>query len=82
MNNLRAKILLDIHDERSRQDSLHPGKLSLPERFVTICEELGEVAEALQDKDMEGIYRELIDTAASCVRMAEQVLKGDEDGTL
>lgn len=47
-------------------------------RFITIMEEAGEVAEAMQDNNMEAIYRELIDTAASCVRMAEQILdEGD-----
>ena len=44
-------------------------------RFITIMEEAGEVAEALQDNDMESVYRELIDTAASCVRMAEEVIE-------
>ncbi|MEW8985943.1 MAG: MazG nucleotide pyrophosphohydrolase domain-containing protein [Bacillus sp. (in: firmicutes)] len=73
MNN-RTKILNDIHQERNRQDKLHPEKLPLPMRFITIMEEAGEVAEAMQDNDKDSIYRELIDTAASCVRMAEQIL--------
>ncbi|GGB41543.1 hypothetical protein GCM10011409_18820 [Lentibacillus populi] len=72
---LRTKIINDIHQERARQDHLHPEKLPLSMRFVTIMEELGEVAEALQNKDMESTYRELIDAAASCLRMAEEVLK-------
>ena len=75
--NDRLQILIDIFIERERQNKFHPEKLSLPMRFVTISEELGEVAEALQDKDMKSVYRELIETAASCVRMAEEVLKGD-----
>lgn len=77
MNQYRAKILIDINKERTRQDQLHPHKLPLSMRFVTIMEELGEVAQALQDRDMESVYRELIDSAALCVRMAEEVLRGD-----
>lgn len=70
----RIRILNHIYKERDRQDKLHPEPLDLPMRFVTISEEIGEIAQALQDNDMESIYRELIDTAASCVRMAEEVL--------
>lgn len=72
---MRRKILSDISKERDRQDHLHPQYLNLNARFVTIMEEAGEVAEALQDDDMESVYRELIETAACCVRMAEEVLK-------
>ena len=69
--NIRTKIINDINDERGRQDHLHPENLNLPMRFVTIMEELGEVAEAMQVNDDEATYRELIDAAACCVRMAE-----------
>lgn len=75
MKNTRAKILNDIDAERERQNSLHPEKLPLPMRFITIMEEAGEVAQAMQEDDFDGVYRELIETAASCVRMAEQVLQ-------
>jgi len=71
----RTKIINDINRERSRQDHLHPGKLPPAMRFITIMEESGEVAEALQDNNMKAVYRELIDVAASCVRMAEEVLE-------
>lgn len=74
----RTKIINDINQERGRQDHLHPQQLTLAMRFVTIMEEAGEVAQALQDKDMKNVYRELIDTAASCVRMAEDVLNVDK----
>lgn len=70
----RTKIINDINKERSRQDFLHPKKLPLAMRFVTIMEESGEVAEALQDKNMEAVYRELIEMASCAVRMAEEVL--------
>jgi NTP pyrophosphatase (non-canonical NTP hydrolase) len=71
---IREKVLNDINKERDRQDKLHLEKLDLKMRFITIFEELGEVAEAMQDNDMESVYCELIDSAASCVRMAEEVL--------
>ena len=68
-------IFKDILQERLRQNDLHPEKLPLSMRYVTIMEEAGEVAEALQEKDLESMYRELIDMAACCVRMAEDVLR-------
>lgn len=74
MKEQRMKIINDINLERERQDRLHPERLGLSMRFVTIMEELGEVAEALQENDMESVYCELIDAAASCVRMAEELL--------
>jgi NTP pyrophosphatase (non-canonical NTP hydrolase) len=73
--NIRTKIINDINRERSRQDYLHPEKLPSAMRTVTIMEELGEVAKALQDDNARAVYRELIDVAASCVRMAEEVLE-------
>lgn len=79
MNEVRTRIINDIHIERNRQNQLHPQKLNLAMRFITIMEEMGEVAQALQDKDMESVYRELIDAAASCIRMAEEVLEGESN---
>ncbi|MCJ8008103.1 hypothetical protein ACFFF5_17880 [Lederbergia wuyishanensis] len=70
----RTKILTDINKECERQNIKHPNELNLQMRFITIMEEAGEVAEALQENDMDSVYRELIETAACCVRMAEQVL--------
>ncbi|WP_026581035.1 hypothetical protein [Bacillus sp. J33] len=75
MKEVRERILNDIDSERERQDLIHPQKLPLPMRFITIMEEAGEVAQAMQEDDFDGVYRELIETAASCVRMAEQVLQ-------
>lgn len=70
----QTKIFNDIQAERTRQDRLHPHELNLSMRFITIMEEAGEVAEAMQENDMQAVYRELIDTAACCVRMAEDVI--------
>lgn len=74
MKTMRTKILSDINLERDRQDALHPQDLTLAMRFVTIMEEAGEVAEALQEKDYEQAYKELIETASCCVRMAEDLI--------
>lgn len=71
---MRDKIFNDINAERDRQDKLHPQKLTLQMRFITIMEEAGEVAEAMQDKDYGQVYKELIETASCCIRMAEEVL--------
>lgn len=78
----KEKILLDIAIERHRQNDLHPQELSLAMRFVTIMEEAGEVAEALQEENYKQVYKELIETASCAARMAEDVLnkfdiKGD-----
>lgn len=73
----RTKIINDIHQERSRQDHLHPENLTLIERYVTLGEEMGEVAEALQYTDKDHLYQELIQVAAVAVRMAEQVIEDD-----
>lgn len=75
MNKYRVKIIKDLNKERDRQDKLHPQVLGLSLRFVTIMEELGEVAQALQDNDMDSVYREVIEAAATCVRMAEELLE-------
>lgn len=72
---IRTKILNDINDERNRQDILHPQNLNLDKRYVTLGEEFGEVGTALLNDDKENLYEELIQVAAVCVRMAEQVLK-------
>lgn len=73
----RTKIINDIHQERSRQDYLHPDKLSISDRYVTLGEEMGEVSTAIQNDDKENLYQELIQVAAVAVRMAEQVIKED-----
>lgn len=75
--NNRTKIINDINNERARQDHLHPQQLTMAMRFITIMEEAGEVAEAMQEKDMKAVYRELIDMSATCIRMAEEVMTND-----
>jgi NTP pyrophosphatase (non-canonical NTP hydrolase) len=67
----------DIKAERARQDELHPQKLTIAMRFVCTTEEAGEVAEALQEDDSRHLYKEIIETAASWMRMAEEVKLND-----
>lgn len=73
-------ISYDISEERRRQKELHPQDVTLEMRYVTIMEELGEVAEALQDEDYEQVYRELIESASTCIRMAEEVISKKNNG--
>ena len=72
---MRTEILNAIHQERLRQEVIHPKKLDLAMRYVTLGEEHGEVGKAIQDNDMSNLFIELIQNAAVCVRMAEDVLK-------
>lgn len=70
---LKLLVLSDVNAERYRQEEIHPEILTVPERFQTLVEEIGEVATALQNRDSQNLYEELIQVAASAVRMAEQV---------
>lgn len=76
--NVRTMLINDIHNERVRQESLHPEKLTLAERYVTLGEEVGEVAVAIQNKDNDNLLAELVQVAAVAVRMAEQVIGDDK----
>lgn len=73
----RTKIINDIHQERARQDHLHPDKMSVTQRLPVLIEEIGEVGTALQNNDKENLYQELIQVAAVAVRMAEQLIEED-----
>lgn len=74
MNELRKTIIEDINNERERQEIIHPVKLNLPMRFTTLVEEVGEIATTIQNNDIGNLVDELIQTAAVCVRMIEEVL--------
>lgn len=84
----RTKVINDIHQERSRQEYLHPEEYSLPNLFIALGEEFGEVAEALQANlrlpgvkatDKQDLYKELIEVAAVAVRMAEQAIPDEKE---
>lgn len=70
---LKLLVLSDVNAERYRQDEIHPEEKTIQERFNVLVEEVGEVATALQNRDPENLYEELIHVAASAVRMAEQL---------
>lgn len=79
----RSKVINDIHQERNRQEQLHPTELELSLQYIVLNEEVGEVAQALQSHyglpstkltDKHDLYKELIEVAAVAVRMAEQVI--------
>lgn len=71
----RIKVLNDIPRERARQEHLHPEELPIVDRYITLGEEMGEVATAIQNGDLENLYDELIQVSALAARMAEQVLR-------
>ena len=73
-DDLQHEVLHDVKRERMRQDVIHPQVLSLSERYVVLGEEVGEIARAIQNNDTDNLYEELIQTAAECVRMAEEVM--------
>lgn len=72
---LKLAVLSDVNQERYRQEEIHPEKLSLHERFATLVEEVGEIAKALQNDDLENLYEEVVQSAASAVRMGEDIAR-------
>lgn len=75
----RIDVLLDVNDERNRQDKKWGDQTDLPaDRWVVIHgEEFGEVCEAIlaqKDTDADNLYDELIQLAATCVAHAEALL--------
>lgn len=66
-------ILLDIAQERRRQEIIHPDTLDTLMMLAVLVEEIGEIGTALQNDDKENLYEELIQASAVCVRMAERV---------
>ena len=78
------QILLDVLTERDRQDRLRDqGKFGYtardlmeshvwwPDGLAVLMEEVGEVAKALNDDDINGIRVELVQVAAVAVAMIE-----------
>ena len=67
-----AKFLLDVLYEVQRARELHPSNKHL---LAALFEEVGEAAQALIDHDMgkatpADIYKELVQSAAMCLRVA------------
>lgn len=76
-----ATLLMLIHQELERAESIHPNWPTCLFRMDSIInEEKGEVSRAINQYDMEGgskqaIKDELIQTAAMCVRMLKMLEK-------
>ncbi len=55
--------------ERRRQEELHPGFPSFDEwRYLILAEEVGEVAKAILEHDVEEMKKEIVEVAAVCCR--------------
>jgi NTP pyrophosphatase (non-canonical NTP hydrolase) len=69
-----VRIIGGIINERLRQDNLHP---VFPEdkRLAILIEEVGEVATAIQNGDIENLKEELIQVASVCVRWLEHIIE-------
>lgn len=72
LNVNQVDILNEILKERKRQDVLHP-KNKTGDYLPIIVEELGEIAKAIQDKNITQQREELIQLAAVAVRWLEQL---------
>lgn len=66
----QVDILNAILKERKRQDVLHPNNKKSAYLSI-VCEELGEVAAAMQEGNKEQQQEELVQLAASVVRWLE-----------
>lgn len=84
---LTMAVLIDVDDERARQDQIYGRQRHEMGTWLKILiEEVGEVAQAMQKEndwgkksDASDLYTELIQTAAVCIAMAEQVREEKED---
>jgi NTP pyrophosphatase (non-canonical NTP hydrolase) len=69
---IQQQIILDVLEERSRQNKLHPEPLGNRAMYV-FAEELGEYAKAHLEGDMEEAKKELKEAIAVLVRLAEEI---------
>jgi NTP pyrophosphatase (non-canonical NTP hydrolase) len=71
-------VLADIVDERERQDAKWGplGERPTPSLAVLV-EEVGEVAEAMCERDYENLRAELVQVAAVACAMVEGIDRGD-----
>lgn len=82
---IRADVLMDIDNERDRQDAMWGEQNhDYPVWLTILIEEVGEVAQAIQsnknwgkESDAHDLYKELIQVAAVATAMAEQVIRRD-----
>ncbi|MCL6600641.1 hypothetical protein [Alicyclobacillus macrosporangiidus] len=76
----RQEAFQKIHEERKRQDHLHPEWHGHQHGLVVLAEEFGEVAKALYEYHQdptadryEELKEELVQVAAVCVRWLEHL---------
>lgn len=74
-----VKIISGIIDERLRQDNIHPD-FPGEKRLAILMEEVGEVAKAIQNGDIENLKEELIQVASVCVRWLEHIIEVECNG--
>ncbi len=69
------KVLQKIRDERASQDKKWgPQKHHVNKWLAILVEEVGEVAEAMLDKDINEVEKELVQVAAVCVKWLEFII--------
>lgn len=64
-------ILDDIILERERQDVLHPYRVPDEVMLTVLVEEVGEIARSMLEEDRSGLRREVLQSAAVCVKWLE-----------
>lgn len=67
-----SNIITHILKERLRQDRIHPDN-NEGDYLSILMEEVGEVARAIQLKDINNLKEELIHVSAVCIRWMEEL---------
>lgn len=67
-----STIITEILKERIRQDRIHPDN-DLSDYLAILVEEVGEIARAIQLRDIDNLIEELIQLSAVCIRWMEDL---------
>lgn len=67
-----STIITEILKERIRQDRIHPDN-DLSDYLAILVEEVGEIARAIQLRDIDNLKEELIQLSAVCIRWMEDL---------
>ena len=71
---MKAKILSEVIEAVLRAENKHPFFAENPQHAVSLAaEELGEMAKAVNDGNIEDAHAEALDTIAVLVRMVEMI---------
>lgn len=74
---LQMEIGSEIMEERDRQDAMHNNQGNSVETwYLILAEEVGEVAQAILDRDLPHTREELIQVAAVAVAIVEAIDDG------